>query len=175
MGNRKNVVHINRVRIEKSSEEDALEGWVRIPENIRGGIKNGCFVKIRANNRTIFCQVRGTPSTENVAFVNEHYRDLLGIKAGQELDLDIAPRRWFFGKVRALTMHPQHLVRFGFGFSLVAISLGLLSLIIALLPFAIRSLGGSWAWAGWVSIASTLAAAWFIGYFIKAAISTFKD
>lgn len=173
--NRRNIVHIRKVHIKQARNQDVLQGWVRIPESIRGGIPNGSFVKIRTNDKAIFCQVRGTSSKKHIAEINEHYRDLLGIKMGQELDLDITPQKWFFGKVRALPMHPQHLVRFGFGFSLIGVAMGMLALIIALLPFAIGSLGKPWAWAGYVSIVFLLVLAFFVGFFVNAAIATFKD
>lgn len=172
---RRNTVHIYQVHIKIAKEEDALRGWVRIPESIRGGIPNGSFVKIRTYNRAIFCQVRGSSSTGNIVEMNEHYRDLLSIKAGQELDLNIIPQKWFFGKVRALSMHPEHLVRFGFGFSLISVAIAILALLIALLPSAIGSFGKSWAWAGWVLIFFLLTLAFLFGFLINAAIAMFRD
>jgi hypothetical protein len=98
----------------------------------------------------------------------------LDIKAGQVLDLDVTPITWFFSKFRALQMHPQHLVRFGFGFSMIGLAVGLLALIIAILPPAISIFGQPWAWAGYVTIGFTLTLALVVGYLIAAAISTFK-
>jgi len=170
----KTVIHISKVHIKPATKEDALQGWVRIPENLRGGIPNRSFAKIRTNSKTIFCQVCGTSSTGCIAEINEHYRDLLDIKAGQVLDLDVTPITWFFSKFRALQMHPQHLVRFGFGFSMIGLAVGLLALIIAILPPAISIFGQPWAWAGYVTIGFTLTLALVVGYLIAAAISTFK-
>lgn len=172
---KKNVVHIDKVGIRKSSESEVLQGWIRIPEEIRGGIPNGSFVKIRANRRVVYCQLRGTSSKERIAIVNEHYRDILGVEAGQELDLDLTPIKWIFGKLRALPMHPDHLVRFGFGFSFVGLVMGMVALIIALLPYAIRSIGSPWEWAGWVSIISLIVIALIVGYLMGAVVQIFRS
>ncbi|MBA7689570.1 hypothetical protein ES703_98078 [subsurface metagenome] len=126
----RNTVHLHNVRIELAREGDALQGWVRVPEGMRGGIPNKAFVKIQTHNRAIFCQIHGSLSTENIIEMNEHYRDLLAIKGGQELDLDIIPQKWVLSKMRALSMHPQHLVRLGFGFSLISVDIGIVALII---------------------------------------------
>lgn len=172
---RKNIVNINRVIVKKANPQDALNGWIRIPESIRGGIPNASFSKIRANNKTIYCQICGTLSSERVVIMNEHYRDLLGVKDGQEIDLYITHLKWIFGKIRALPMHPDHLVRFGFGFSLIGLFMGMIALIVALLPYAIKSFATSWSWAGYVTLVTLLVVAFFIGYLISAAVDMFRN
>ena len=172
---KKTVVHISKIIIRKSKESEVLQGWIRIPEEIRGGIPNGSFVKIRVNKRVVYCQLSGTSSEERIAIVNEHYRDVLGIEAGQELDLEITPVKWIFGKLRAFAMHPNHLVRFGFGFSFIGLAMGMIALIVALLPYAIISIGHPWEWAGWVTIISLLVVALIVGYLIGAVVQIFRS
>jgi len=171
----KKVVRIRKVCVKQAQKEDALQGWVRIPEHIRGGIPNGAFVKISAYGNAIFCQVRGMSSEDHVMQMSEHYRDLLGIKADEELDLDIVHVRCFLSKVRALPMHPEHLVRFGFGFSLVGLVLGVLALFVTLLPYCIDSFGEDWAWAGYVCLVFLFALLGLEGYLISAAVTLFME
>lgn len=168
------VVRISDITVRKSGESEALQGWIRIPEEIREGIPNGSFVKIRANKRVVYCQLRGTSSEERIAIVNEHYRDVFGIEAGQEVDLDITPVTWIFGKLRALAMHPDHLVRFGFGLSFVGLAMGMIALIVALLPYAVISIGRPWEWAGWVTVITLAVLALIIGYLIGAAVQILR-
>ena len=171
----RNIVHLHDVRVVEAEEKDVLQGWVRVPEGTRGGIQNKSFVKIQTQNQAIFCQISGTRLTGNIIQMNEYYRDLLSLKEGQVLDLDITPQKWIFSKIRALSMHPQHLVRLGFGFSLISVAIGIVALIISLLPIAIDSFGESWAWAGWVLIIFLLILAFFFGFLISAAMSMLKD
>lgn len=172
---RKNIININRVIVKKAISQDTLKGWIRISETIRGGIPNASFSKIRANNKTIYCQIRGTSSSERVVIMNEHYRDLLGVKNGQEIDLCVTHLKWIFGKIMALPMHPDHLVRFGFGFSLIGLFMGMIALMVALLPYAIKSLVTTWSWAGYITLVILLVVAFFVGYLISAAVEMFRN
>lgn len=154
---------------------DTLQGWIRIPEELRCGIPNAAFSKVRVNNKTVYCQIRGTPSKERIIIMNEHYRDLLGVKDGQEIDLDIIELRWIFGKIRSLPMHPDHLVRFAFGFSIIGLVMGLIALTVALLPHAIRSLGTDWSWAGSFTLVTLIVLLLIVGYLIGAVVDMFRS
>ena len=169
------TVHLEGIRIKQASERDILQGWIRVPEQLRGGIPNAAFVKLKVTHKTIYCQIRGTSSSEHAVFMNEHYRDLLGVKDDQEVNLTITQLKWIFGKIRALPMHPDHLVRFGFGFSFIGLIMGMIALMVALLPFAIKSLATSWSWAGYVTLITLLIVAFFIGYIIRAAVEMFRN
>lgn len=169
------TVHLEGIKIKQASERDILQGWIRVPEHLRRGIPNASFAKIKVDKKTVYCQIRGTPSSERAAIVNEHYRDLLGVKDGQEVDLDITRLKWIFGKIRALPMHPDHLVRFGFGFSFIGLFMGMIALIVALLPYTIKSFATSWSWAGYVTLITLLIVAFFIGYLISAAVEMFRN
>ena len=104
------TILLEGIQVKQASERDILQGWIRIPEHLRGGIPNAAFVKIKVDSRTVYCQIRGTHSSEHTVIINEHYRDLLGVKDGQDINLYVTRLKWIFGKIRALPMHPDHLV-----------------------------------------------------------------
>jgi len=50
----------------------------------------------------------------------------------------------------------------------------MVALAIALLPFAIGSMGSAWEWAGWVSITSVGVMVFLVGYFISVVVKVFS-
>ena len=65
--------------IVQAGTEDLYKPWVRVPKNKRKGIPNKKFVKVRANNKTVYCQIKGTPDEDSERIeMSEHYRELLG-------------------------------------------------------------------------------------------------
>lgn len=170
---RNKTITISKVSIRHADKDDTLRGWVRIPRNIRGGIENGSFVKMKANRKSVFCQVRGTTYDGNAIEINEHFRNLLGVEVGQEIDLKVTKIEWIFGKLRAVAMHPEHMVRFGIGFSFLGVLLGCIGLVTAILPSAIQQISSDWAWASWVTLGAILALTLFVGWIIGMVASIF--
>jgi hypothetical protein len=172
---RKKTITISRVIIKKAKKEDAFMGWIRVPRAIRGDIENRSFIKVQPNNKTIFCQLRGTIKEGNFVEINEHYRDLFGVQVGQKMDLKITEIGWLFGKLRALVMHPDPVVRFAVAISLTSVILGILGFLIAILPASINALTSTWAWAGWVSLGIIVLLSLVVGYAIGLVTSMFTS
>jgi len=172
---RNKTIAIQQIEIKKAQREEALMGWIRIPRSIRGDIENRSFIKVRPSSKTIFCQLRGTTEEGNFIEMNEHYRDLLGVQAGQEVNLKITEIAWIFGKLRALAMHPDPVARFAVGISLASVILGILGFVIAVLPAIINALASTWTWAGWVSIGILVFLSLVIGWAIGMVTSIFAS
>ena len=66
--------------IEQAKMEDLYKPLIRVPKNKRKGtLNNKDYVKVRANNKTVYCQIRGTPKEDAEEIeMSEHYRELLG-------------------------------------------------------------------------------------------------
>lgn len=133
----------NVIRIEapllKASREDGYKGWIRISEQLRGGIKNESYIKVRGNDKELFCQVRGTPGEVEIITMNEHYRNRLGwdIPPSDKVSITIE-RANFWGKVTAISSHPDSIVRVGFGLGCIGVGLGFIGWLYAVLPSSVR-------------------------------------
>jgi len=157
---------IKGIEIRHCKQEDFLQGWVRIPEEVRGGIPSPSFVKIKVCGKTIFCQVRGQANCENCVEMSEHYRMLLGLEVGQKVDVTITRVDWIGGKLKAIAMHPNHMVRFGFGFSCAGLILGLFGFIPAVLKAALSTIQSTWAWASWTTLGTTVLVVFLLGWLV---------
>lgn len=116
--------------------EDLYKPWIRIAKSKRGNIKSKEFVKIRGNNKEIFCQIKGTLDENSIAIeMSEHYRELLGwenIPEG-EITLELIKPNQFIGIIMTHHYHPDDFVRFGIGLGTTGIFISLLGVLIAVL------------------------------------------
>lgn len=119
--------------------EDEHKGWIRISEELRGGIENESYIKVCGNGRTIFTQVRGTPrDTKIIIRMNEYYRNKLGwSKPPGTVRISIKKVR-ILGKMTAISSHPDSIVRIGFGLGCISVGLGFLGACYAGLSPSIR-------------------------------------
>jgi len=133
-----------KARVEPCAAEEAHRAWVRISEELRGGIPSGAYVALFANQRKILCQVRGTPGETGTVKISEWYRNALGWNEPPSGEVDMAIKSvGFVDKLLSFSMHPDDVVRTGMGLALISVGLGILSLGIALLPPSIRVAVGS--------------------------------
>jgi len=121
-----------------SSPEDQHKGWIRISEDIRGSIDSGSYVKLQGNNKTIYCQVRGTPRRRGTIQVNEYFRLKFGWENHPNQVEVILEKVGFWGKLKAISSHPDSIVRIGFGLGCISVGLGLLSMLFAGLSPSVR-------------------------------------
>lgn len=104
--------------ISVAEPNDLHKGWIRVSENLRGEIPNATYVQVSANDKKVFCQVRGTQGRENRVEINEWYRNWLGWwgdeppAEAQELEIQEVG---FIGRIEALSSHPDDIVRVGLG------------------------------------------------------------
>lgn len=166
---------IKGIEIRQCKAEEFLQGWVRIPKECRGGIERSSFARIKINCKTIFCLIRGSDKHEKCVEMSEHYRIRLGLEVGQKVDMTITRIDWIGGKFRAIVMHPDHLVRFGFGFSCAGLTLGLMAFIPVMLKAGLSTIQSTWAWAGWVTIGTSLVAAFLVGWLIGIVTNVFTS
>ncbi len=148
--------------------EDLYKPLIRVSKNKRKGmLNNKDYVKVRANNKTVYCQIRGTPKedTEEIE-MSEHYRELLGweYKPTGNVKLEITRINQTFGILRVLYYHPDDFVRFGIGLGVTSIFVALISLLISNLQF----IGPT---TFWLVIISGLIIAFVIGFLIMMAVS----
>jgi len=111
-----NTLHVSKVVVTKSTDQDALQGWIRIPEEIREGVANGSFARIRVDTEVVVCQVRGANHKGRVAAINEHYRQALRIEAGQRSGLGDKTRRVDIWQAKSVINAPGPLGAVGLGF-----------------------------------------------------------
>lgn len=112
-----------------ADKEDEHKGWIRISEELRGGIESGSYIRVKGNNKTIYCQVRGTPKESGKIKMNEYYRLKLGWQDLQDkVHITVEPAN-FWDKLRAISSHPDSIVRIGFGLGCISVGLGCISVL----------------------------------------------
>ena len=156
--------------IVQAKPADLYKPWIRVAKNKREDIANKEFVKVRANNKTVYCQLRGTSNEDSEKIeMSEHYRELLGWKNKPtgNVKLDITRINQFWGILRTLYYHPDDFGRF-------AIGLGATSLFIALISLLISILQSISPTTFWLTIIFGLTIAFVIGFLISMAISFLK-
>jgi hypothetical protein len=126
--------------ISLSKENDVHKPWIRVSDDLRGGIHNGTYVQINANGKRAYCQIRGIQGAECRVEINEWYRNILGWSVlPDEVELTIKEAN-IIGKIRAWKSHPDDIVRIGIGLGAIGIALGLLSIALTLFPPSITAL-----------------------------------
>lgn len=162
-----------RLHIFSADKEDIRKGWIRVSEKTRGYIPSASYVRIKANGRTIYCQIRGTNKGEGLIEINEWYRSLLGWdNTPESADFEFK-QVGLSGRLHALSMHPDDIVRIGTGLGLLSVGLGLLSVFFTTVSASISLFGGEdfeWGLAGLVV---SLFMMFFVGYLIMAGVSIF--
>jgi len=154
--------------IVQAGTEDLYKPWVRVPKNKRKGIPNKEFVKVRANNKTVYCQIKGTPDEDSETIeMSEHYRELLGweqIPKGN-VKLEITRINPIWGIIRTYYYHPDDFVRFGgIGLGAASLSIALFSLFISIF----KSIGPT---TFWPTIIVSLIILFVVGLLIGATVS----
>jgi len=122
-----------KVRVYKAGPDDVHKGWIRVSDelDLRKGIPNGAYVQLIANNRKVYCQIRGTPEKAGRIEMNEWYRNILGWRdPPTEAELTIK-EVGFFARIRALADHPDDIVRVAIALAMISVSLSLISFTLA--------------------------------------------
>ena len=140
-----------RARISQARAEETHSGWIRVSKELRVTIPNGAYVKVSANARTVYCQIRGTPGVTGAVSINEWYRNALGWEDLPPSETELRIRRvCLLGRIHAWSFHPDDMVRVGVAIGLISLGLGILSLVMAFLPPSIRVLSsGGWWNSAW--------------------------
>ena len=114
-----------------SPPEDQHKGWIRVSEELRGGIENGSYIEVRGKEKSVYCQIRGTPRKTGIIQMNEYYRAKFGWEnPKKQVEITIG-ETGFWGKLRAIQSHPDSLVRVGFGLGCISVGLGCISVCFA--------------------------------------------
>ena len=124
-----------KVRIYKAGPDDVYKGWIRVSDelDLRKGIPNGAYVKVSANNRKVYCQIRGTPEEAGRVEMNEWYRNALGWTDPPNELVELTVKKvGLFGRIAAFAHHPDDIVRVGIGLGMISVGLGILSIILAI-------------------------------------------
>jgi hypothetical protein len=157
-------------QIEQAKMEDLYKPWIRVSKNKRKDIPNKTYVKVRANNKTVYCQIRGTSNEDSKRIqMSEHYRELLGwenLPIGN-IKLEITRINQFWGMIRAFLYHPDDVVRVGVGLSTASMSIALVSLFISIF----KSISLTTFWPIIISSCTILFA---VGVLIGATVSFLK-
>ena len=127
-------------RVSSSKEIDTHSPWIRVSDDLRGGIRNGTYIQINANGKKAYSQIRGIQGEKGRVEMNEWYRNILGwddLPGEVELHIKEAD---MLGKIRAWKSHPDDIVRIGIGLGMIGIGLGLLSIDLTLFPPSITAL-----------------------------------
>lgn len=120
--------------VEQATKEEMLAGFLRISENLRHEIRNGDYIQLTTNNRTIYCQVRGTPNKIDTIKINEWYRELLGINIIPDTKIEFEiDKVSFFRILRAFQYHPDRIIRISLGLGLTSVGLGILGIALGLI------------------------------------------
>ena len=155
-----------KVRINKADRDDMHKGWIRISQelDLRKGIRNMAYVKVSANNRKVYCQIRGTPEKAGRVEMNEWYRNALGWTDPPDEEVELTIEKVsFFRRICAFAQHPDDIVRVGIGLGMISVGLGILSIILA---FSISVTGiASWVFYLILGLAALMLAVigfWYI-------------
>lgn len=139
-----------RAPLRFAPQEDQHKGWIRISEELRGGIDSGSYVKLHGNDKTVYCQVRGTPRKLGIIQMNEYYRLKFGWQNPRNQVEITVQRVGFWNKLRAISSHPDAVVRIGFGLGCISVGLGCLSvLFVGLSPSVVLIMNTSLSYSSW--------------------------
>lgn len=120
-------------RIFEAKPDDKYKGWIRVSNDLRKDIPNRAYVKVIANNRRVYCQIRGTQRKAERVEMNEWYRNALGWTDPPKEEVELTIKEvGFFGRIGALAHHPDDIVRVGAALGMISVGLGLLSVILAI-------------------------------------------
>ena len=130
-------------QVSPAEPDDVHKGWIRVSDDLRNGVPNGAYIKVIANNRKVYCQVRGTPGKARRVEINEWYRNIFGWTDPPNEVIEFTIKEvCSFGRIRAWSLHPDDIVRVGIGLGIISVGLGSLSMIMAILPPSIRLMAG---------------------------------
>ena len=123
-----------KMRIYEADLDDVHKGWIRVSQelDLRKGIANGAYVKVSANNRIVYCQIRGTPGKAGRVEINEWYRNTLGWTDLPNEEIELTVKKVGFRRIVAFAQHPDDIVRVGIGLGMISVGLGILSIILAI-------------------------------------------
>lgn len=124
-----------KVRIHKADRDDMHKGWIRISEelDLRNGIRNMAYVKVSANNRKVYCQIRGTPEKAGRVEINEWYRNAFGWTDPPDEEVELTLKKvGVIWKIAAFAQHPDDIVRIGIGLGIISVGLGLTGVILVI-------------------------------------------
>lgn len=125
-------------KVHEADPGDMYKGWIRVSEDLREDIPNRVYVRVIANNRKVYCQIRGTPGKAGLVEINEWYRNALGwTDPPNEAELTIE-EVGLLGRISAWSSHPDDIVRVAIGLGMISVGLGLLSTLRAYFPPIIR-------------------------------------
>ncbi|MFA5056118.1 MAG: hypothetical protein WC562_08110 [Dehalococcoidia bacterium] len=132
-----------KAHIFPSTLDDMHKGWIRISDDLRDevGIQYLSYVRFHANNRRVYCQVRGTPGKQGRIEINEWYRKALGWDDPplEEVEVNIEPVS-IMRRITVLSYHPDDAVRIGVALGLISVGLGLLAVMAAIVGPFIRAM-----------------------------------
>ena len=122
-----------KVRVYIADPDDKHKGWIRVSQelDLRKGIPNGAYVKVSANNRKVYCQIRGTPEKAGRVEINEWYRNALGWTDTPNEEIELTVKKVGFRRIVAFAQHPDDIVRVSIGLGMISVGLGILSIILA--------------------------------------------
>ena len=119
--------------VKKIDAEEIYKDFVRIPEEYRGGIKEGRVCKLRVGKNKILRSVRGLiGESNNIIKMDEFTRARLGASNNRELTFTIRETWWigqFLWAWNATDPTPRIAARLG----IVSLALGVLGLMLGVL------------------------------------------
>lgn len=147
------LLFMARFKIYAAKTEDVSQGWVRL-----GGLKlpHRSVVKLKASDtgKSVYCEVLSIDDNfiddynrpgggriaikdaqQYVLVAAEWYRTHLGLKTGDEAEIEVTIDNGFCGRVHACLHHPQVVVRVATYLGILGVALGALAVVLALIPF----------------------------------------
>jgi hypothetical protein len=153
-----------KVRIYEAGRDEMHKGWIRISKelDLRKGIPNGAYVIVSANNRKVYCQIRGTLEKAGCVEMNEWYRNALGWTDTPNEEIELTVKKVGFRRIVAFAQHPDDIVRVSIGLGMISVGLGILSIILA---FSI-SVTGIASWVFYLVLGPTALMLVVMGFYI---------
>ena len=153
-----------KVRVYIADPDDKHKAWIRVSQelDLRKGIPNGAYVKVSANNRKVYCQIRGIPEKAGRVEINEWYRNALGWTDTPNEEIELTVKKVGFRRIVAFAQHPDDIVRVSIRLGMISVGLGILSIILA---FSI-SVTGIASWVFYLVLGPTALMLVVMGFYI---------
>ncbi len=125
--------------IEKIGEDDIRKGRVRIPLSFRkdakgNPIENGTLILLSARNKKVLRYAFGIidRKDESIIQMDEHTRELLGVKEGEKIDFQISKASFIAKFLKFPWSHPDEGIQFANRIAIISFFLGILSVVISI-------------------------------------------
>ncbi|MGC2696902.1 MAG: hypothetical protein WA738_14040 [Candidatus Angelobacter sp.] len=128
------MTHEIQLEVHEHKADDVYHDRARIPENFRGGFREGRICKVRAGEHATLLEIRGLQGeTRKIIRLDDKTRDDLHLDVLHSYDFSLRPV-WWVGQFRWAWNASDSASRIAARLGLLGLILGLAGIVIGLLP-----------------------------------------